>query len=369
MEFYNRKDLKGTQFEEIQLWEIVRSGRLIPFRKTTSTLHGPPDLISGDYGFAPLLPQNIQKRYDRLQTLRSTICRYRRYSKKSDDEVWDLSAERRNLEAAEIDPASAAFTEALNEFINMRSEHLKSIESEIAEIRPEVDRLEKEFANLAGIYSRLDLTSFQHEEFLKQLEEAYFRLDQIEFVRNDISAANQSQLSFFKDGTTWAVGPCGREKHFKNVAGFNYIHFILQYPGRSLSALEIYHLGGLDSTTLMELTRVEPGMTAEDLKAAKAAIERLKERRDTCDDPDEAERLAAEVADYEQKLRFAKRKILGSKELDNARIAVRKGIKKVRDQIKTEFEGSAPDIVRELNQIFTGSDCYYGNQTAWRLFP
>ena len=119
----------------------------------------------------------------------------------------------------------------------------------------------------------------------------------------------------------------------------------------------------------MELTRVESGMRPEDLNAAKAAIEKLKKRRDTCDDPDEAERLAAEVADYEQKFRFANRKILGSKELDNARTAVRKGIKKARDQIKTEFEGSAPDIVRELNQIFTGSDCYYGNQTAWPLFP
>ena len=368
MEFYRRKDLE-PQFDGIKLWEIVCSGRLVPFREASHPLYGPPDLISGDHGFVPLLPQSIQKRYDRLQSLRSTIWRYERYSNKRDDEMWDLSPERRNLEVDEIDPTSFAYATARKEFVKLRSKQLKRIESELAEMRPEVARLEKEFANFAGIYGRLDLTSFQHKEFLKQLEEAYFRLDQIEFVRNDVSAANQSQLSFFRDGTTWAVGPRGHEKHFKSVAGFSYIHFILQYPGRPVSALEIYHLGAIDSTTLMELTRVEAGMRSEDLMAAKAAIRKLKKRRDTCDDPDEAERLTAEVADYEQKLRFARRKILGSKELDNARTAVRKGIKKVRDQIKTEFEGSAPDIVRELNQIFTGSDCYYGNQTAWRLFP
>jgi chromosome segregation ATPase len=369
MEFYHRKDLKEPQFEGIRLWEIVRSGRLIPFRETTSALHGPPDEISGDYGFAPLLPQHIQKRYDRLQTLRSTIWRYQRYSEKSHDQIWDLSPERRNLEVAEIHPGSAAFMKARNEFIEMRPEQLRRVESEIAEMRVEVNRLEKEFANFPGIYSRLDLTAFQHKQFSTQLEEAYFRLEQIVSLREVTAVANQPQFSFFKDGTTWAVGPYGREKHFKSVAGFSFIPFILQYPGQTLSALEIYHLGAIDSTTLVELTRVEAGMNTKDLKAAKAVIERLKKRRDTSDDPNEAKRLAAEVADYEQKLRFANRKILGSNELDNARTAVQKGIKKVRDQIKTQFDGSAPDIVRELNQIFTGYDCYYASQTSWRLFP
>ena len=189
------------------------------------------DLISGDHGFVPLLPQSIQGRYDRLQSLRSTIWRYERYSNKSNDKVWDLSPERRNLEVDEIDSASDAYAEARNEFIKMRSDNCKGSSRSLPKCVQNWIAFEKEFANFAEIYSRLDLTSFQHKEFLKQLEEAYFRLDQIEFVRNDVSAANQPQFSFFKDGTTWAVGPCGREKHFKSVAGFNYIHFILQYPG------------------------------------------------------------------------------------------------------------------------------------------
>jgi len=375
MEFYHRRDLSREPFNldlpDAKLWDLVRTGRLVPFiKKPLKAGSGPPHLFSGDTVHAPLFPEHIQKRYDRLHFLQTLVWDYERLSSKSDEGAWGNSAERRNLEDRGIDPASGAYAEAKGDFNQRRTEYLRGIEAELARNRPELKRLEERFAAPAEVYAGLDLTPFQHEEFLKELNDTCFRRDHIEYVLNEITAANQPPYSFYEDATGWVIGPRGRERPFpaeKGEKGYGYIHFILQYPGRSLSALKVYHLGKHHpAMAALEHTEAEAGMKPGAVKEARTAINSLKKKRDACDDPDETQRLTAEIDGFEQMLRSATRKVR-SPELEAARINVQKGIKNARDKIIATFGESAPDLVHELNRISTGYDCFYASEAVWRF--
>lgn len=175
MEFYRLTDLPLSPFNlnlsGAALWDHIRAGRLIPFRKVSVRFHyGPPDPISGCNGFEPFFPADAQKKYDRLTELRSLICHRRHLLDQSEDEAWKIFVKAET--AYGRDPGSQ------EDFSRKRAEVLSEARQQQEELLMEAESLEAEFS--ADVYASLNLTPFEHAEFIASLSGAFFRRDQIE---------------------------------------------------------------------------------------------------------------------------------------------------------------------------------------------
>ncbi len=179
MEFYSRKDLPQPPFEiartDAELWDLVTSARLVPFVKAPLSLYNPPDPISGDYRYVPLFPYPFDQDYARLRVVSEKIrILTEDLETYPTDETWleYFKSERRRLEG-----------KAPESWLKVFEPSRKEAVQELAELRSESERLEAKFADIAGLYAGWDFTSGQHEFFLRQLNDAYYRRDHIESAK------------------------------------------------------------------------------------------------------------------------------------------------------------------------------------------
>jgi hypothetical protein len=238
MEFYPREDLSKGPFNlelsDAELWDLVRSGRLLPFTKgSEQVLLGPADPLSGDNDYVPLFPSHLKAKYAQLMSLRSDMHSILKLLAESDDVAWakfvnyhiDYGTEPGERE----------------EYIQKRAEELANMERKLVEIRPEADLLESEFADIANAYASLDLTGSRHAEFLMELNTAFFRRDQIEAVRY-VDEPKQVQDSFSIEGRAfatfkrmdlghnsykWTISFDGHINNADDTYGMRYIHFLI----------------------------------------------------------------------------------------------------------------------------------------------
>jgi hypothetical protein len=176
IEFYPMAELPLPPFNlnlsGAALWELIKAGKLIPFRRVSPRFHyGPPDPISGCDGYVPLFPAHKQKRYERLTECRSLIYHRMHLLDQSDDEAWDIFVKAET--AYGRDPGSR------EDFLQKRREVLSDARQQLEKLLPEAEALEAEF-HAKDVYANLQLTPFEHAQFIASLSGAYFRRDQIE---------------------------------------------------------------------------------------------------------------------------------------------------------------------------------------------
>ena len=49
-------------------------------------------------------------------------------------------------------------------------------------------------------------------------------------------------LFFYKNGDFWSIGQPGKEKNFKNLLGYNFIHYLLSKPNKHIDCLTLYNI-------------------------------------------------------------------------------------------------------------------------------
>lgn len=182
MQFIHRLKITEAPFNlqltDVELWDLVVSGRLQPFAKAPRRIaYGPPDQLSGDYDYDPIFPPPIDKKYERLSKLRYLIRELRKFLAKSDDEHWQGFVDGCKRRGDKIPEDPTKFHEHTDSV-------LEESHRELDEYRPEAEALEAEFSDIARLYSDIEWSARGQENFLDGLNDAFFRRDQIETVKS-----------------------------------------------------------------------------------------------------------------------------------------------------------------------------------------
>lgn len=181
MEFISRSELAqgpfNLQLSRTELLDMVRSGRLVPYRKVTAgRLHyGPPDLLSGSHVYEPIFPISLQQNYQRLKNLRFFIHNEERWLKKSiEEELQDIRDDcaRKQLPA----PNEERTIQYVEELRVETQEQLRGY-------LEEASGLGAEFDDLASLYACTHLTTHELDLFWEDLEDAYFERRQVEALK------------------------------------------------------------------------------------------------------------------------------------------------------------------------------------------
>jgi hypothetical protein len=218
MEFHHRKDLSKTPFNldlsDTELWDLVRTGRLQPFTEVQiPSYNSTVDLLSEDYTHEPLFPRGpLKEKYKRFRFLQQQIDSDKKFINKSEDQAWkELLAIRRfdyygqtvpvNKNASHI--IDVDFEKKLDSEKKSFFEYRKSLKKETRQSlevnEKEAAELEKEFRNLPKLYQMFitDIPfDLERKNFVEQLNDAYYRRNQIEAL---VKIEAQTQLSEASD--------------------------------------------------------------------------------------------------------------------------------------------------------------------------
>ncbi len=197
------------------------------------------------------------------------------------------------------------------------------------------------------------------------------------------SRASVPEFSFYQDGSMWAIGRYGKEHHFKHRKGFAYIHFLLQHRNQQVLAEIAYNLGKFeapsdtfDENVVADLRTFDgpsypaipgAGLDGKALGDAVKAIDGLKKRRDSAEDPTEREEWGEKIKHLEKYIQEGKRNIY-TKEHENARKNLEKNISAAKEAIQEQLTASAPELIEELGYVKTGHYCFYSGQAEWKFY-
>jgi len=193
--------------------------------------------------------------------------------------------------------------------------------------------------------------------------------------------SDREQIYFCKKGEKWVIGAVGREKFFKDVKGFQFIHFLLSHPNEEISPATVYHLGVVDTDTLSKGDYEGLSWDAKKLEkviskdGAKAVLERVnilkKELKETeIDDPDQKIKSEEEIAFLEKEIKkYKSKKLFKDSDFENVRTNVTKHIKKILEKLNKEMPDLEPYL--GIRTITTGSKMSYNipinNPPEWIL--
>ena len=118
----------------------------------------------------------------------------------------------------------------------------------------------------------------------------------IKAIKHTEDSENSTTINFYQSGDYWIIGGMESEATFKDLKGFHFISFLLQYPNIQLAAIDVYNTGKrpADLTTeaiafqnnfrpfddILRLKEKDGGLS---LKKVLDEIERLKEKIESDD--------------------------------------------------------------------------------------
>ena len=137
------------------------------------------------------------------------------------------------------------------------------------------------------------------------------------------NSKNRATIKFYQSGDFWIIGEKGHETQFKEVKGFKFISFLLQYPNKQLTALSVYNAGKKLAQFVADGMAFEEDLNIDDdiLKSIKEdgkisatkvlnEIERLKKRlaSNDFDNPEEAMTIKQDIGYLEKMIIYNSRK-------------------------------------------------------------
>ena len=106
------------------------------------------------------------------------------------------------------------------------------------------------YKNVADVFITDDRDIHRKAKSLKISDRVLSVIKATDFLKNSYDVeitsgthASKPTICFFNNGDYWKIGEKGRETLFKEIRGFRYISFLLQYPNKSFPALDVYSEG------------------------------------------------------------------------------------------------------------------------------
>ena len=203
--------------------------------------------------------------------------------------------------------------------------------------------------------------------------------DNLQSDQKKICQGQEIKIHFFKDGDFFRIGEGKKALSFKCAKGLLFIQFLLKYPGKAFSPIEVYHHGeaqpidnwsriidqfGLDKS--IKIAR----FNEKDRVKFQEYIEEIKASINDVDDPET-------ILEKKQNLKMLEDLLKNNVIRDprspreKARINVQKAIKRSLDNIKKK--NAAMKRYLNDNTIKTGDWCCYEplpkDQVEWILYP
>jgi len=189
-------------------------------------------------------------------------------------------------------------------------------------------------------------------------------------------AAMQREISFrpVPGRAVWSVGAAGAEKLLPDMKGLHYLHFLLQRPGREVTALELS--ASISSAgVVVEQPSIELGGDRRALAAYRSRLQEIDDELDEATSWADSVRVELLQGEREALLQevgvaagLSGRHRTGGASAERARIAVRKAIAAALDRIEAE-DISTARVLRTT--VRTGTTCCYEpdpvRPAAWRL--
>jgi hypothetical protein len=231
----------------------------------------------------------------------------------------------------------------------------------------------------------------------------YFRLSEVKRIENeydlktftkseDVSglptatdktavADKVPEISFYKKGQAWLIGPKGKESIFMPYVGFDFIRFLLRYPEERHDQVKVYFIGSVPEEIKAHLYEKDFHKYC-DSKTVKKILNfknEWEQEYGMTSDPDHQEELAQKIEQCEKFLKGAKNNFSGSSK--NYRTKILNDIKRAIEVIKKESKDSKSlELVLKYLQlknprrtIFTGNSCCYlpnsESPVTWQLDP
>jgi DNA-binding NtrC family response regulator len=118
----------------------------------------------------------------------------------------------------------------------------------------------------------------------------------IKAIKHTEYSENSTTIKFYQSGDYWIIGAMGSEATFKDLKGFHFISFLLQYPNIQLTAIDVFNTGKRPAGFVTKETAFQEGFKPYDdilrpikkdrglsLEKILDEIERLKEKIESGD--------------------------------------------------------------------------------------
>lgn len=185
---------------------------------------------------------------------------------------------------------------------------------------------------------------------------------------------------FFNSGDYWKIGETSKKLSFKNLKGFEFIHFLLQYPDQQFSPEQVYNVG-IKLPLDLEKKFVTDGRTDDEIiekirnMSKKELIDFIvqlkKGLKDSANEDPESETYFREILQLAQKslndLEGFGDAGLANNPRANVTKRIRYAIGKITDKIPSLRQYLNRDTIRTGNTMFYSPD--QSNCPRWILFP